>query len=211
VGTSGNSDTATIGADLGLHRRWPKWQLEVVAAAVRTTSDSVTTAEHYLGAFRGQRKLTSIVALSAGERAERDQLSGIDLRSTLDGGLNWTLVRATHLSLDAVTSIAWEHEDRTIGPSLDHPVGLLQVSSRIPLGSSAATTQRFAYYPDFQESSAYRSEAEIAAEAAMNSHLALKFAYLWSYSHQPVPGFKKSDGVATASLVVSWRAATPAP
>src|ERR1043166_7214966 len=72
VGTSGNSDTTTVGGDFSLHRRWPAWQVESAAAIVRTTSNDVKTAERYAGMLRGQRKLTAIVALSAGERAERD-------------------------------------------------------------------------------------------------------------------------------------------
>src|SRR5205823_10162269 len=33
VGTSGNSETSTIGADFGFHRRWPLWQVESAATA----------------------------------------------------------------------------------------------------------------------------------------------------------------------------------
>src|SRR5438477_8176643 len=66
VGTSGNSETSSLGADFGLHRRWPVWQIESAAAAVRTSSLDVRTAERYLGLFRGQRKLTSLIGLSAG-------------------------------------------------------------------------------------------------------------------------------------------------
>jgi putative salt-induced outer membrane protein YdiY len=45
----------------------------------------------------------------------------------------------------------------------------------------------------------------------MNSRLALKIGYLFRYSNDPVPGFKKSDNTTTASVVVRWKAATAAP
>ena len=64
VGTSGNSDTSSTGADFALHRRWPVWQIESAASAVKTSSQSVETAERYLFGLRGQRKLTSILGLS---------------------------------------------------------------------------------------------------------------------------------------------------
>src|SRR5712692_3770255 len=69
VGTSGNSETSSIGADFSLHRRWPVWQLESAATAVRTSDHGVGTAERYLGGIRVQRKLGSIVGLSSGWRA----------------------------------------------------------------------------------------------------------------------------------------------
>jgi Protein of unknown function, DUF481 len=88
---------------------------------------------------------------------------------------------------------------------------VLQLLSRIPFGSSGDTTQRFTYYPDFTQSSAYRTEAEITAQAAMNARLALKFGYLLRYSNDPVPRFKKTDNTTTASIVLRWKADTPAP
>src|SRR5436190_3464045 len=105
VGTSGNSDTSTIGADFSMHRRWPVWKIESTATAVRTTDRGTRTAERYLGAFRGDRKLTSHIDLSAGERAERDRLAGMDFRSITDVGLKYALVRSPSWTLDGLTSL----------------------------------------------------------------------------------------------------------
>ena len=211
VGTGGNSDTSSAGADMALHRRWAVWQIESAVAAVRTSNQDVRTAERYLGTFRGQRKLTSLLGLSAGIRLERDKFSGINFRSISDVGLSWALVHQPAWTLDSITAIALNHEDPTIGPQRSDPVGVLQVLSRIPLGASGATTQRLTVYPDFTDSTAYRSELELAAQAAMNSHFALKLGYLWRRSNSPVPGFKKTDTMMTASIVMQWKASTAAP
>jgi putative salt-induced outer membrane protein YdiY len=211
VGTSGNSDTASTGADFIAHRRGLVWQIESAATAVRTNSQDVTTAERYLGMLRAQRRLTPIVGLSSGIKLERDRFSGLDLRSILDGGLSWALVHHPEWTLDGVTSVAWLHESRTADAGINHPIGVLQLLSRIPFGSAGDTTQRFTYYPDFKTTTAYRWEAEITAQAAMNAHLALKIGYLLRHSNDPVPGFKKTDNTTTASVVLRWKAATAAP
>jgi putative salt-induced outer membrane protein YdiY len=208
VGTSGNSDTSATGADFTAHRRGAIWQLESQATAVRTSADEETTAERYLALFRARRKLTPVVGLSSGIRVERDIFSGLNLRSILDGGLSWALVHHPEWTLDGVTSVAWLHEDHVSGPGLDDPIGVLQLLSRIPFGTAGDTTQRFTYYPDFKTSSAYRSEAEVTAQAAMSTHLALKIGYLLRYSNAPVPGFKKTDSTTTASVVLRWKATT---
>jgi hypothetical protein len=95
-----------------------------------------------------------------------------------------------------------------VGVGVNEPVGVLQAVSRVPFGTAGDTTQRFTFYPNFKRSSAYRSEAEISAQAAMNSNLALKLGYLYRRSNEPVPGFKKTDNTTTASVVLRWRAAT---
>ena len=211
VGTSGNSDTSSLGGDFAAHPPGLVWKIDSTATAVRTSDRGTTTAERYLEMLRGQRMLTPIVGVSAGERLESDRFSGIDFRSIIDAGLSWALVRHTEWTLDGVTGIAWNHESRTIGPDLDDPVGLLQLMSRIPFGGSGDTTQRVTYYPDFRTSSAYRTEVELTAQAAMNAHLALKIGYLLRYSNAPVPGFEKTDHTTTASVVLRWKASTPAP
>jgi putative salt-induced outer membrane protein YdiY len=211
VGTSGNSETSTLGANFSATHRGLVWKIESEATAVRSSSFDVATAERYLGLLRAQRKLTRIIGVSTGIRLERDPFSGLDLRSILDGGLSWALVRRTAWSLDGVTAVAWNHESRTVGPTVDHPVGVLQLLSRIPFGGAGDTTQRFTFYPDFAETSWYRSEAEISAQAAMNAHLALKLGYLLRFANNPVPSFKKTDNTTTASVVLRWKAATLAP
>ena len=211
VGTSGNSATASTGIDFGAHRRGAVWQIESAATAVRTSSDDVTTAERYFGMVRAQRALTSIVGVTSGVKLERDQFSGLDLRSVLDAGLSWALVHHPTWTLDGLTSVAWQHESRTVGDSTNDAVGVLQLLSRIPFGSAGDTTQRFTFYPDFTTSSAYRSEAEITAQAAMSAHFALKIGYLLRFANEPVPGFKKTDTTTTASLVLRWKAAAAAP
>jgi putative salt-induced outer membrane protein len=211
VGTSGNSDTTSAGADFGLHRRGLVWQIESAALAVQASNQDVRTAERYLGTFRGQRRLTSLVGLSAGIRLERDKFSGINFRSVPDVGLTWALVRQPAWTVDGITAIALNHENPTTGLKRNDPAGVFQVLSRIPLGASGATTERFTFYPDFKERDAHRSEMELAAQAAMNSHFALKLGYLVRRSNAPVPGFKKTDSMTTASVVMQWAASTAAP
>jgi len=211
VGTSGNTDTSSFGADFAAHRRGLVWQLESTATAVRVSADDRTTAQRYLGQFQGKRKLTAIIGLTAGEKLERDQFSGIDVRSILNGGLSWALVRSTDWTLDGLTSIAWSHEAWTGGQIFNDALGLLQLLSRIPFGTAGDTTQRYTFYPNFTRSSAFRQEAEITLQAAMNARLALKLGYLLRYANDPVPPFKKTDTTTTASVVLRWKASTPAP
>ncbi|MSO57305.1 MAG: DUF481 domain-containing protein [Acidobacteria bacterium] len=211
VGTGGNSETSSTGADFALHRRWPVWQLDSTASMVRASDQDVTKVERYLGGVRGQRRLSSLLALSTGWRGERDRFAGMNFRSVLDAGLGWARARTPGWTLDATTALAWNHERPTIGVRRNDPVAVLEALSRMPLGAASHTAQRFTFYPNLTRNAAYRSEAEISAQAAMNSRLALKLGYLFRRSNEPVPGFKKNDSTATASVVLSWRAAETVP
>lgn len=210
VGTSGNSETASIGGDFAGHRRGALWRLDSSAVAVRIDDRDELTAERYIGTFRSQRKLSPLLSFSSGIKLERDRFSGIDFRSIVDGGLGWALVRRPTWMLDGVTGVAWNHEAPVVGPDHNDPVGLFQLLSRIPF-VTGDTTQRITFYPNFSNSASYRSEAEASVQAAMNSRLALKVGHLWRYSHDPIPGFKRADNTTTASVVLRWKASAPAP
>src|SRR5580704_1166403 len=104
VGTSGNTDTNTLGADFSLHRRWTVWQLESTASAVETSSDDVRTAERLLAGVRGTRTLTPIIGFTTGEKLEHDPFAGVNVRSIADVGLTYSLVKRTLWTLDATTA-----------------------------------------------------------------------------------------------------------
>ena len=188
-----------------------RFSAALTAKAIRTSSNDQTTAERYDALGRVQRKLTPIIGLSAGSKLERDRFAGLDFRSILDGGLSWALVRQPQWTLDGVTGIAWRHESRTVVENVNDPVGDFELLSRVPFGASGDTTQRITFYPDFKTSSSYNMEVEITAQASMTTRLALKIGYLLKYANDPVPGFKKTDNTTTASVVLRWKAATPAP
>ena len=210
VGTSGNSDTASSGASFEARRQWDVWRLDASASAVRTSQDGEQTAEQYLGAIRAKRRLTDRIAATSGLKLERDRLAGLDFRSLLDGGLAYILVARPAWKVDGLSTLVWSHEDRLNGEVLDEAAAALEVASRYLFGTTAETTQRFTFYPNFSNSEAYRSEAELMAQASLNRRLALKFSFLWRYAHDPVPGFLRSDTTTTASIVVRWRAPAPA-
>lgn len=212
VGTSGNSDTSTAGADFAAHRRGEVWQIESASTVVRTTSDGTKTAERYVGSVRGHRELSSLLGLTSGAELERDRFSGIDFRSTLDAGLSWRLVRGTAWTLDGVSALSWNHlhSGGAAADDKNDPGAVLQLLSRIPFGAAGDTTQRFTYFPDLSDSALSRSEAEVTGQAAMNAHLALKMGYLLRHAQQAVVGFKKNDSTMTASIVLRWKASTPA-
>jgi len=212
VGTSGNSETASTGANFEARRQWDVWRLESSASAVSTSQDGEQTAEQYLAAIRAKRRLTRRIFATSGLKLERDRLAGLDFRSMLDGGLAYVLVERPAWKVDGLSTLVWSHEDRINGDVLDEAEAALEVASRYLFGTTGETTQRFSFYPDFSNTEAYRSEAELMAQANMNRRLALKFSFLWRYAHDPVPGFKRSDTTTTASIVVRWRApAPPAP
>jgi len=205
VGTSGNSATSSAGANFAHHHRHGPWHLEVTGSALRASDNGDVTADHYIGAVRGARDVSSLLGVSVGERAERDSLSGVAFKNVLDASVTWVIVRSPRGTLDALTGLAIYHQQPIEGSLRHHPVGLLQLAGRMPLGTAGELTGRFTGYPDLDDRSESALEIEVTAEAALNSHFSLKFADLLQYSHAPAPGFQTTGNTVTASVEVKWR------
>jgi hypothetical protein len=60
VGTSGNTDTSTFGADFVVNRRWPVWLITATAAAIRASDEGETTAERYLALLHELQGLVGV-------------------------------------------------------------------------------------------------------------------------------------------------------
>jgi putative salt-induced outer membrane protein YdiY len=178
VGTSGNAETSSTGANLTLHRRWPNWQIESESTAIRDQENGSRTTERYLTSLRAQRPLSPLVGMTTQARVERDLIAGISFRSILDAGVNWALVHSERWTVDGISAAAWSHEEQFDGLRRDDPTGLVQLVSEIKVGATGDTTQRVSYYPNFGRRTAYRSEVDLSMQAAMNSRLALKLGYL---------------------------------
>jgi len=204
VGTSGNSATSSAGANFAYRHRHGPWHVEATGSALRASDNGEVTAAHYIGAVRGERDLSSLLGVSLGERAERDQLAGVTFRNILDAGVSWSLLRSPRGTLDGMTGLALYHE-QAIAELRHHPVGLLQLLGHVPLGPGGETVARITCYPDVHDGSHSRLEIEVTVEAALNSHLALRMADLLQRSRAPVPGFKSTDNTLTASVEVKWR------
>ena len=207
VGTSGNAQTSSTGVNVKVHRHWTAWQIESLTTAIRTKEDGLEAKGRYVTSFKRAAQPDAPRGLRERNALERDLIAGVSFRSILGAGLNWALVRTSRLTLDGISSTAWSHEEQIRTGTTNDPTGLLQIVSHVPIGAAGDTTARVSYFPDFVRTRAYRSEAELSAQAAMNSRIALKLGYLLRYSNTPVPGFKKTDNTATASVVVHWHAA----
>src|SRR5579862_464069 len=136
VGNSGNANTATLGADFSTNYRQPPWRFDAGASATRSSGSDQPNVERYLENARIKRDLTPIVAATAGERLEHDPVAGIDLRSIIDGGLAWKLVRQPSWTVDGVTSVAWSREHaieslESIAPTTNDAIAVLQLLSKI--------------------------------------------------------------------------------
>ena len=92
VATSGNSDTQTINAKLGLTKETEEWTHKADLAALNNASDDETTAEKYSLGWQSDRKLDDVSYLYVIASYEDDRFSGFDYQATLGAGYGYKVI-----------------------------------------------------------------------------------------------------------------------
>jgi putative salt-induced outer membrane protein len=203
LSTTGNSQTQSLGFDLGVKRIPDPWGLEIVGKYLHSSKDGTTDAERSLLSVRAMRSLNERWSVFGGISVERDTFAGIDLRAFVEGGATYKLLTGPVHELAFDGGLTWTRENQTTGTDRSFLGGILGLAYQWKLSGTASLTERLRFYPDFDQTSAWRVTSETALKAALTGHLALQFGYDFRYSNEPVPGFHATDTATTVSLVAS--------
>lgn len=203
LATAGNAETSSAGVDANYRRTWGVWSLDANAAAVRATRNDIETAESASSQLRGRRKIADGLEATAGLRGETNRFAGVDLRTIADTSLAWSAVDAPGWRVRTLWGVSWTREEpRGDRPARTSVGGLLQLQNTLKISEGSELNSQVTAYPDMKESEDYRINANIALQAALNRHLALRLGYDLKYDNEPIRGFERTDSTSTASLVL---------
>jgi putative salt-induced outer membrane protein len=203
LSTTGNSQTQSLGFDLGVKRIPDPWGLEIVGKYLRSSKGGSTDAERSFLGLRGTRSLSKRWSVFAGISGERDTFAGFDLRAVVEGGATYKFLTGPVHELAFDGGLTWTRENRVAGEDRSFLGGLLGLDYQWKLSETAAFTEKLRWYPDFDQTSNWRIASESALKASLTGPLALRLGYEFRYSNTPVPGFHKTDTATTVSLVAS--------
>ena len=213
VSTSGNTDTSSIGMDLGLERKPEPWGLTLVARGNRADDQGALTAENYLFSARAVRALGKRWEAFGGLAWAKDPFAGFDSQTIASIGATYIAIESERhlLKIDGGLTHTWEDQISPVAPaptvftdSISFAGALLGLSWDWQLGKNSKLTERLVYLPNFDDSADWRLTSLTAIEAAVNDWLALRFGYDIRHRNQPVGNADKTDTTSTASVVFKF-------
>ena len=214
VGTSGNTDTSSLGLDFKSERRPTPWGLNLVATFTRAEDDGEVTAEQYLVGARGSRALNDRWSLFAGLSWAKDTFSGFDSRTIAEAGAEYIAVKTDKHTLSFDAGLTWTSEDqiyfneitqREDTETVDWFGGIAGLKWDWAFSKNASLAQRLLYYPNFDDSSDWRLASDTAVKAALTDLMALQFSYLVRYRNQPIDDtYDDTDTTTKVSVVFNF-------
>jgi len=213
VGTSGNTDTSSLGLDFKTTRKPTPWGLDLAASFTRADDSGVTTAEQYYVGGRGIRALNDRWSIFAGLAWARDPFTGFDNRWLAEGGAELVAVKSEKHRLAFDAGLSWNSEDQIFfdevameeyTETIDWFGGVLGLTWDWAISKNASLSQRLLYHPNFDDTSDWRVGSDTAVTASLTKLLALKFSYLVRHRNKPIGDNEKTDTTTKASVVLNF-------
>ena len=121
VGTSGNSQTESIGLGGEYIYRPDSWTITTKAVYVRNKSEEELKAESFDLIFKASRALNMRLSAFGRYGFLHDRFAGIEARNVIEGGLSYVLVNTAPNSFVVDGSFGYAHETRIEPPNLSDP------------------------------------------------------------------------------------------
>jgi putative salt-induced outer membrane protein len=204
VTTSGNASAQALGASGQVIFRPPQWVYEGQAAFVQNKAEGVISAKTFTARGRAARVLTPRLQAFGQDSYLRDLFSGIEHRNSIEGGLSYLVVQTARQMLSVDGGIGYLRERRTIGPTLSTPTVGPGGHYKLKLSETSDITEDLLASFDLSDAGTWRLQQAIALTAKVAAPLSLKISNLVRYVDEPVPGFKQTDTMTSAALVLSF-------
>lgn len=213
VGTSGNTDTSSLGFDYKGDRKPTPWGLNLLASFTRSEDGGVVTSEQYYVGARGLRELSKHWSVFAGLSWARDPFSGFENRYLVEGGMEYLAIDTDRNKLSFDFGLTWTSEDQILfdettqsdyNETVDWFGGVAGLSWDWKFSKSASLTQRLLFYPNFDDTADWRAGSDTAVTADLTKLLALQFSYLVRYRNQPIDDLEKTDTTTKMSVVLNF-------
>jgi len=202
VNTSGNTATTTLNAGQKATYTTDGWTLAQSFAAVYGRTEGATSAESYQARLRGDRALSSRVAIYVLGGWDRNRFAGISRRFEEGTGLSFKAIAHKRTALTLEGGVAANQQRTTLDQDLNFASGRAAALLKQFLGEKAYLTQAAEVMPNFKNSDDLRVSSETALVAPLLSQVAFKAGYVIRYDKAPEPGFETTDRYLTSGLQI---------
>jgi putative salt-induced outer membrane protein len=198
--TDGNSDTTLLNIGLSAQRKGDPNEWLFGARYAYGETENETTADNAEASAQYNRLLSDRLYAFLKASYFQDDLADIDYRVTVAPGLGYYVIKsgATMLAGELGPAYTWEET----GDERDD-FASLRVAERFEhnFSETAKAWQSVEYLPRFDDFGDYLLNAEVGAQAALNSRFSLQVTLTNKYDSEPAAGRENNDLTLNAGVV----------
>jgi len=217
---SGNSDSLTSTALLGVERRWQKWALALKASgaygqarpATDLTQPAQVVALRAAGSIRGDRRFSERMSAYVQGGLETDHVRSVELRQSLEAGASsiWLDVKDKELQVALVrTDLALRYTQESrfqYYPTALNLPDIMLVGPRAAVSALYALSKDTYFSQDLDATPNIVGDARVLVNSTtklstrLGQGLLITTSFQVAYDSQPASGKKPMDTILTAGL-----------
>ncbi len=214
----GNSETENMALAFNAVHPTLNDKITVYANAIYTKSDQppppTVSANLEQGGLRYDRNMTPRTFVYAAADFQANALQYLDLRQVYGGGFGYHAIQSDATTLNFLGGVNFTHETYSNGalvqttPPIFASYGVtnkfvaLTIGEELmhKVGKSTVITQNFYFYPDLQDTSAYRGTFNLGTVTKISKSFGWQNQFSDIYVSNPPTGAKQNDLVITTGL-----------
>lgn len=205
MSATGNSDTQTFGAGGEFEFRPDRWHVLLRANGVHSSSNDRVQAESLSGLARATHQLADGFEAFGQTAFLRNTFSGIASRTAAEAGLTYAILpdEAAH-ALRLVSGLGVIREDHVATPTDRFATGSAGARYRWRLTDHSEVGDEATVTWNLDDGGDWRGAQRATLTAALTQIVSLKLSQQLEFRHRPEPGFRRTDTLTSAALVVSF-------
>jgi putative salt-induced outer membrane protein YdiY len=205
VSTSGNTDITTVNVVQKLEVISGAWAFGQQFGVIYGRTDGDVTTSLWAGSLRGDRNLSSRVAIFGLGNYDRNTFAGIESRYSANTGIAVKVVDTAKdkLRLEAGGGYTWQ---RAVDPGVDEDFagGRTAFLFEHALGAKATFSQGLVFLFNFKTSEDVRINSETAITAPITAGIAMRASYVIRYDRLPEVGSVSTDKILTTGVQLTF-------
>lgn len=204
VGTTGNSDTQSLGAGTTLIVRPGEWTVTNKSAIIRSEDRGVVRAQSTSIATQAGRHVTPRLSIVGSHAYSRDRFAGFNHRNAVEGGLTFDAVKAERHTLVLEKGAGYASERRRTGPDVSSAIGSAGALYKLKVSTTASFENDARLVYSFEDGRDQRLTNVASLSARLNSLFSLKAKHTTRWVRKPAPGFRTTDTITAIALVAKF-------
>lgn len=200
--TSGNTDSESLNAKLGVAKAHDKWTHKASLEALRASADNVTSADSTVLKEKSQYNFAEKSYAFGKLRYEDDKFSGFDYQASLSFGAGSRFIQNEAHTLDMSLGLGYRSsKDTATQETNGEGVVTADASYEYKISSTAIFGEAISV--ESGKDNTY-SESVTVLKTKINGNLSSKISYQVKHNSDVPIGVEKTDKVLTVSLVYSF-------
>jgi len=199
--TSGNTDTTTLNAKLGIGKKVDKWDHNAKLEILKSSNTGVDSADSLVFTEKSEYRFAEKTFAYGKLRHEQDKFSGFDHQSIISFGAGHEFTELGKHNLQASAGIGYRDLETDTGVKEQEAILDGELKYAYKISETSEFNQNF--FIESGDSNTY-SKSETFLKLVIVGNLGAKFSYEVKNNSKVPAGTEKTDTITTVTLVYSF-------